>query len=165
MKELVNDEFGNFVIQQIFNLNLPEQNKQIFDFMAANIIFYSKQKFSSNIIDKCLLSPNSQFAERTIDLLIQMKAVSHLIVDQYGNYSNYDINNLVIQKSLQITKGVKFLQIIDSIKKVIHILKTSSTGRKILDILLKSHGEYFNKTQYLKRSTTTVVKKNNYQNS
>lgn len=84
---MINDEYGNFIIQQIFNFGISDMNKEIFDFIAKDFIHFSKQKFSSNIIDKCFLSTNSHLKEDTIDLILKTKAVSLLIVDPYGNYS------------------------------------------------------------------------------
>lgn len=48
---LFDNEFGNFIIQQCFNLGIDEVNEQIWDFALKNISYLCKRKFSSNIID------------------------------------------------------------------------------------------------------------------
>jgi hypothetical protein len=50
--ELINHEYGNFIIQQIVLLKNKEFNKIIECFIKKNIIPLSKKKFSSNVIDK-----------------------------------------------------------------------------------------------------------------
>lgn len=49
---LINDEYGNFIIQQIVFLKDYEFNDIIFKAMKDNIATLSKKKFSSNVIDK-----------------------------------------------------------------------------------------------------------------
>jgi hypothetical protein len=48
----------------------------------------------------------------------------------------------VIQKSLQITSGLKFIEIIDMIKKVTKTLKYTNYGKKIYENLMNNYGEY-----------------------
>jgi hypothetical protein len=50
--KLINDEFGNFIIQQIIFLKVEEYNERIFGFLNNNLVGLSKLKYSSNVIDK-----------------------------------------------------------------------------------------------------------------
>jgi hypothetical protein len=49
---LINDEYGNFIIQQIVFLKDNEFNEVILNFLKSNFVFLAKKKFSSNVIDK-----------------------------------------------------------------------------------------------------------------
>ena len=49
---MINDEYGNFIIQQIVFMKDMEYNKIIVEFICDNILLLSQQKFSSNVIDK-----------------------------------------------------------------------------------------------------------------
>jgi len=49
---LINDEYGNFIIQQIVFLKNSEFNDKIFKYMKDNLGHLAKKKFSSNVIDK-----------------------------------------------------------------------------------------------------------------
>jgi len=53
---LINDEYGNFIIQSIIYLKLPEVNDSIFYFLKDKLLDLSKKKFSSNVIDKVILN-------------------------------------------------------------------------------------------------------------
>ncbi len=52
LDKLINDEFGNFVIQQIISMKSEEYNEKIFNYLRNHLITLSKLKYSSNVIDK-----------------------------------------------------------------------------------------------------------------
>jgi hypothetical protein len=52
---LINDEYGNFIIQQIVFIKYSEFNDKIFKFLKDNLGTLAKRKFSSNVIDKVFL--------------------------------------------------------------------------------------------------------------
>jgi hypothetical protein len=49
---LINDEYGNFIIQQIVFLKVPEFSDFILAYLKNNLFEFAKKKFSSNVIDK-----------------------------------------------------------------------------------------------------------------
>jgi pumilio RNA-binding family len=83
---LINDEFGNFIIQHIINVSENEYNQRIYSYIKDNIVRLSKQKYSSNVLDKCILQEDSLLRTSLIDKMIESKCIGELIVDQYGNY-------------------------------------------------------------------------------
>ena len=91
--KLINDEFGNFIIQHIIFLKVDEYNERIFTFLNNNLVGLSKLKYSSNVIDKviiilnkCILFEESKYRTMFLTKLIASKAIPELILDQYGNY-------------------------------------------------------------------------------
>lgn len=48
------DQYGNYVIQFILTLNDYSTNKKIADMFLSDLPFLSKQKFSSNVIEKVI---------------------------------------------------------------------------------------------------------------
>jgi hypothetical protein len=52
INQLINDEYGNFIIQSVIYLKIPEVNDLIFDYLKDKLLDLSKKKFSSNVIDK-----------------------------------------------------------------------------------------------------------------
>jgi pumilio RNA-binding family len=89
VSHLINDEHGNFIIQHTVNLRIDEYNDKIFQFIKSNFIPLSKQKFSSNVIDKCILYEDSCMKSGLVDKMLELKCVNELIMDQYGNYGKY----------------------------------------------------------------------------
>lgn len=50
--DLINDEFGNFIIQYIIFMRNPKYNERITDFITENISELAQKKYSSNVIDR-----------------------------------------------------------------------------------------------------------------
>jgi Pumilio-family RNA binding repeat len=50
--KLINDEFGNFIIQHIIKLKNEESMDKISGFISSNLVLLSKLKYASNVIDK-----------------------------------------------------------------------------------------------------------------
>lgn len=50
--EFMTDQYGNYVIQFILTLNDFSTNKKIADIFISDLHYLSKQKFSSNVIEK-----------------------------------------------------------------------------------------------------------------
>ncbi len=93
IEKLINDEHGNFIIQQILKLNSDQFTKYIFDYTCANLNQLSKQKYSSNVVDKCILYEDDKYREVIIDKMIAAKLIpefdpiprttdNHTIVDK-----------------------------------------------------------------------------------
>ena len=84
--KIINDEYGNFIIQQILKLKNNNFTNYIFDYTCNNLSILSKQKYSSNVVDKCILYEDDNYRDIVIDKMISSKLINDLISDQYGNY-------------------------------------------------------------------------------
>ena len=86
--EMVEDQYGNYVVQYV--LDLKEIDPEVFNQIAArftnSIVPLSKQKFSSNVIEKCLALKVPVFVEAFGNLMNDEKSVIELICDSFGNY-------------------------------------------------------------------------------
>ena len=131
---LINDEYGNFIIQRVVKLNRENFNIKIFDFIKNKIVKLSSQKYSSNVIEACILE-SCNIKDKVIDKLIEKNNVTTLICDQFGNY--------IIQKCLPLIEGKQFKSMIEQIKKAVKTLNQSNHGRKIYENLLRHYREYF----------------------
>jgi hypothetical protein len=58
LDELVNHEYGNFIIQQVIFLKEVEFNLKIINFIKENFVALAKKKFASNVIDKVTIHFN-----------------------------------------------------------------------------------------------------------
>lgn len=52
--EVVQDPFGNYAIQFAIDTYGKEYCKDIINDICANILTFSLQKFSSNVVEKCI---------------------------------------------------------------------------------------------------------------
>ena len=123
-----------FIIQRVVKLNRESYNIQIFDFIKNKIVKLSSQKYSSNVIEACILE-SCNIKDKVIDKLIEKNNVTTLICDQFGNY--------IIQKCLPLIEGKQFKSMIEQIKKAVKTLNQSNHGRKIYENLLRNYREYF----------------------
>ena len=48
----MSDQYGNYVIQYILTLNNYSSNKKIAELFLTDLPYLTKQKFSSNVIEK-----------------------------------------------------------------------------------------------------------------
>ena len=52
--QLIEDPYGNYLVQNVIKLEDKEKNEKIFKQIAKDFIRLSQLKFSSNVIEKCL---------------------------------------------------------------------------------------------------------------
>lgn len=163
---LINDDFGNFIIQHILKLNMKKFNSIIFCNIENKIIKLSTQKYSSTVIQACI-DESCDIKHIIIDKLIEKNNVKALIMDKYGNYSKHIciINSLiVIQKGMQIATNNQFDIIIEQLRKTIKNLTQTNHGKRVYDNLLKNYGEYFqNKDTHVSNINNGHNNNNNYQ--
>ena len=107
---LILNQFGNYVIQFVISKNITAINDKILEGFIDNLIFLAKQKYSSNVIEKCFDYCSNKMKERIINQLSDERIIRDLLKDMYGNY--------VLQKTLSMIQDQKkkqnFLQIVGS---------------------------------------------------
>lgn len=85
-EELITNVYGNYVIQFIISMNNQEYNAQIIEKFKNNIIYLSKQKFSSNVIERCFDFCKESVKNILINYICEERVVAELLMDMYGNY-------------------------------------------------------------------------------
>lgn len=83
---LVGDPFGNYVCQYVFDLENQEYTDRLVEQFSGRVLFLSMQKFSSNVVEKSLVSSSPKLAELLITEIIQPDVLHELLLDNYGNY-------------------------------------------------------------------------------
>ena len=136
ISRLINDKYGNYTIQTIILLNEEKLNIKIFKYITGNVLELSKQKFSSNVIDKFIIT-NNIFSKKLIRDILDKNLIKELIFDKYGNY--------VIQKAIHVSENDQeiFNEISKQIKPLINELKNNQIGKKIYDKIVKNYGDSF----------------------
>ncbi|OTA66799.1 ARM repeat-containing protein [Hypoxylon sp. EC38] len=134
---LITDQYGNYVTQHIIAQGEPEDRQQIIQLVLQKLLFYSKHKFASNVVEKSIeygttedrkairLQLTALHSDGTSPLQLMMK-------DQFGNY--------VIQKLMQHLEGPDRESFIEEMRPHFANLKKYSTGRQItaLDRLMSA---------------------------
>jgi len=85
-EELIINVYGNYVIQFVISMKNQEYNCAIVEKFKNNISYLSKQKFSSNVIERCFDYCKESAKTILINYICEEKIVSELLMDMYGNY-------------------------------------------------------------------------------
>jgi pumilio RNA-binding family len=123
---LINSQFGNFTLQIITDLKEYKYNKIVYDYIKNNVLDLSKKKFSSNVIDKCIIK-NYDLSIDLAKFIIDNKFIGEMIVDQYANYT--------VQKILQIVDFEYYQKCVNQIKPCLDILLKTQKGSKVYERL------------------------------
>lgn len=88
--------FRNYVVQYILELKIPLAIRNLVSQFEGNYVHLSTQKFSSNVVEKCLRVFGEEIRSRIIHELIATSRFEQLLQDPYANY--------VIQSALVVSK-------------------------------------------------------------
>ena len=154
---LIIDQFGNYVIQNILILNDSKASAAIALKICDNIQYYSKHRYSSNVIEKCFDFCGKKERKKLIEKLCSPDIIADLILDEHGNY--------VIQKALFFADNKEKEIIFNNIVKLIPKIITVSFGEKLLTRLISAYPQLnniINKTgdMALKEKFNNIVRNN-----
>ncbi|EGC34611.1 hypothetical protein DICPUDRAFT_98148 [Dictyostelium purpureum] len=112
--KLVQDQFGNYVVQHLLSKNKSYSSKLIKS-LLGNIAELSVQKFSSNVIEKCLQVADTETYESIIKEITEAD-ILNLLQDKYANF--------VIQTALDVADEAQHAKLVKLIVPYIHQIKT-----------------------------------------
>lgn len=120
---LVQDPFGNYVVQYILDLNEPIFTEPLVLMFAGRVPQLSKQKFSSNVIEKCLRCAQEGSKDFLIEEMLQPAELDKLLRDSFANY--------VIQTALDYANPQMKARLIEAIRPYLPAIRTTPYGRRI----------------------------------
>ncbi|CZS99797.1 hypothetical protein WAI453_003547 [Rhynchosporium graminicola] len=120
---LVQDPFGNYVVQYILDLNETLFTEPLVAMFAGRVPQLSKQKFSSNVIEKCLRCAQEESKDNLIQEMLQPTELDRLLRDSFANY--------VIQTALDYANPPMKARLIEAIRPYLPAIRTTPYGRRI----------------------------------
>ena len=116
-------------VQYVLNLGLPWASALVMTRLGGSIAELSMQKFSSNVVEKCLKLGEAQpgLEERLEAIVVELThspALERLLQDPFGNY--------VVQSALSVTSGQLHADLVDRIRPHIASIRSSPFGKRIL---------------------------------
>ena len=120
---LVQDPFGNYVVQYILDLNEPVFTEPLVRMFQNRVAQLSKQKFSSNVIEKCLRCAQEPSKDMLIEEMLQPTELDRLLRDSFANY--------VIQTALDYANPQMKVRLIEAIRPYLPAIRTTPYGRRI----------------------------------
>lgn len=127
--KLMQDPYGNYVVQYVLDSCTAEEAYGVIVKPLGNIFELSIQKFSSNVIEKCLEKAPERVRQNYIKEIINCPKMNKMLQDQFANY--------VVQRALCVCSEEQCLQLVKSIRPHLACMKNTSGGRRITARILK----------------------------
>nr|KYP72559.1 Pumilio domain-containing protein C6G9.14 [Cajanus cajan] len=118
---LAQDPFGNYVVQYIIEMEDPNLSSKLHSQFKGNYVNLSMQKFSSHVVEKCLMHV-AESRSRIVQELLSFPNFERLLPDPYANY--------VVQRALGVTKGSLHSSLVEAVRPH-KILRTSPYCKRI----------------------------------
>jgi len=83
---LMSDPYGNYLLQFVLSMNDYEANHNITTYFKNKIGYLSRQKFSSNVIEKCFDHCDQNSINEMVSEICNPKLIVDLLLDMFGNY-------------------------------------------------------------------------------
>lgn len=131
---LVQDQYGNYVIQHVLEHGKPKDKSIIVSKVKGQVVQLSQHKFASNVIEKCVQYGTPKERLLILDEILGNRGESATLLammkDQYANY--------VVQKMLDVVEDPQREVIVQRIKPHLNQLKKFTYGKHIIARLEKS---------------------------
>ncbi len=130
---LVQDPFGNYVVQYILDLDEPLFTKPLCLSFAGNIPALSKQKFSSNVIEKCLRTADVETKRMMVEEMLHANEIEKMLRDSFANY--------VVQTAMDYADPDTKTRMVDTIRPILPAIKQTPHGRRIASKIMGADGQ------------------------
>jgi len=129
---LVQDPFGNYVVQYILDLGEPCFTEPLCQSFYTNVAFLSKQKFSSNVVEKCLRCSGEDTKRALIHEILMPHELEKLLRDSFANY--------VVQTAMDFADEETKALLMENIRPMIPSIRGTPYGRRIQTKLAEYDG-------------------------
>ncbi|KAG1874193.1 ARM repeat-containing protein [Suillus tomentosus] len=120
---LVQDPYGNYVVQYILDLNDNRFSDAVIRQFTGNVCALSVQKFSSNVIEKCIRVAEHSTRKILIEELLNRSRLEKLLRDSYGNYC--------VQTALDYAEPAQRMLLVEGIRPVLPLIRNTPYGKRI----------------------------------
>ncbi|KAF2772259.1 hypothetical protein EJ03DRAFT_200445 [Teratosphaeria nubilosa] len=120
---LVQDPFGNYVVQYIIDLAEPSFTEPLCRSFYGHVALLSKQKFSSNVIEKCIRCAGDDTKRELVREIYAPNELDKLLRDSFANY--------VVQTAIDHADEQSKAQLINNIRPILPHIRNTPYGRRI----------------------------------
>lgn len=120
---LIQDPFGNYVIQYILDISEPAFTEPLCKAFLGNIGLLSTQKFSSNVIEKCIRCAGKETKNLIIQEISAPTSLENMLRDSYANY--------VVQTALDFASEDVKPGFVANIRPLLNHIRHTPYGRRI----------------------------------
>jgi hypothetical protein len=116
--ELMQDAYGNYVVQYVLDVCSDEDVHAVCESVVGKVSLLAIQKFSSNVMEKCLERCTDKVRESYLEELSDQERIRELMMDPFGNY--------VIQRALAVASHTQALKLVDAMRP--HLMSANGGG-------------------------------------
>jgi hypothetical protein len=116
--ELMQDAYGNYVVQYVLDVCSDQDVQAVCESVAGRVNLLAIQKFSSNVMEKCLERCSDRIKEMYLDEMSRPERIRELMMDPFGNY--------VVQRALSVATHTQAIRLVEAMRP--HLLSTQTSG-------------------------------------
>jgi len=113
--ELMQDAYGNYVVQYVLDVCSDDDVHAVCESVVGKVNLLAIQKFSSNVMEKCLERCTDRVKEHYLEELSDGERIRELMMDPFGNY--------VVQRALSVATHAQAVRLVESMRP--HLLATA----------------------------------------
>lgn len=106
--ELMQDAYGNYVVQYVLDVCSDDDVHAVCESVIGKVNLLAIQKFSSNVMEKCLERCTDRVKERYMQELSDPERIRELMMDPFGNY--------VVQRALSVATHTQAVRLVEAMK-------------------------------------------------
>ncbi|KIJ44073.1 hypothetical protein M422DRAFT_30606 [Sphaerobolus stellatus SS14] len=121
---LMQDQFGNYVVQFVLQKGRPDDRTLIISKLRGQMLHMARHKFASNVCEKALEGADPETRKTLIQELMTLKAdgsspLAAMMKDQYANY--------VLQRCLKLSTGDQKDELMTAVRPHLSTMRKFST--------------------------------------
>ena len=106
--ELMQDAYGNYVVQYVLDVCSDEDVHAVCESVIGKVNLLAIQKFSSNVMEKCLERCSDRVKEHYMQELSDPERIRELMMDPFGNY--------VVQRALSVATHTQAVRLVEAMR-------------------------------------------------
>ena len=106
--ELMQDAYGNYVVQYVLDVCGDDDVHAVCESVAGKVCLLAIQKFSSNVMEKCLERCTDKVKEMYLSELSDSERIRELMMDPFGNY--------VVQRALSVATHAQAVRLVEAMR-------------------------------------------------
>ncbi|GMI05706.1 hypothetical protein TrVE_jg12859 [Triparma verrucosa] len=122
--ELMQDAYGNYVVQYVLDVCSEEEASAVCESVTGRVGMLAIQKFSSNVMEKCLEKANDKTQEAYLRELSHPEKIKDLMSDPFGNY--------VVQRGLAVATHAQAVRLVEAMRPHLGGMRNTAGGRRIV---------------------------------
>jgi Pumilio-family RNA binding repeat len=116
--ELMQDAYGNYVVQYVLDVCADHYVQAVCESVVGRVSLLAIQKFSSNVLEKCLERCSDRVREAMIAEMCDAERIRELMMDPFGNY--------VVQRALAVATHEQAVRLVEAMRP--HLSGNSTTS-------------------------------------